>query len=323
MREAFPLMLVALLALAGPSLALAALGYPAVGLLAGLLALGAAIVTFSAGWRVGIAAALFSGILVLLSVTAAGITSLAVITMAAIAIVFGSLARFGLQQSFTMYPIAMGFVVTEKPTDGSTAALVAFASIVVVSSLIIVGFVSFTTRRDPQLGHRPKVKLSYRRTYTYVALLTLATVVASSIALVNNWGHTGGWLIMTVFIVIQPYVQDSWRKSVQRAAGTFGGFLLALVLYWMVGQSVALTVFGVIFALLAIWAIVKKLPYWLYAMWLTPGVVILESVGRPLQQTADSRLAATLLGIVISLVVMAIAYPIYRWSAHRQGLDHY
>ena len=128
---------------------------------------------------------------------------------------------------------------------------------------------------------------------------------------------------MTPFIVISPYVQDGWRKAINRAIGTVGGFAIASALAFVLGSGPALSVMGVAFAALTAVALVKQWHYAIYALCLTPAIVILESIGRPVEQTADNRLLATILGVGISLAVMAVAVPTYRRTAKEAGIDHY
>jgi len=43
----------------------------------------------------------------------------------------------------------------------------------------------------------------------YASMLAVATAISTVIALLGGWGHTGGWLIMTPIIVIQPMLHDA------------------------------------------------------------------------------------------------------------------
>jgi hypothetical protein len=101
------------------------------------------------------------------------------------------------------------------------------------------------------------------------------------------------------------------------------GFAIAAALAWLVDSPLVLTIAGFAFATVAIYAMVKKWHYALYATFLTPAIVLLESGGRSVTELADKRLEATLLAVGLSLVAMALAIPIYRAQARKLGLDKY
>ena len=47
-------------------------------------------------------------------------------------------------------------------------------------------------------------------------------------------------------------------------------------------------------------------PYWLYATVLTPAIVLLESVGSTVDEVAEERLGATLIGVADTVVVKMV-----------------
>ena len=165
--------------------------------------------------------------------------------------------------------------------------------------------------------------MSRSRATAFATLLTVTTVATTSIAVGWHWGHAGGWMVMTPFIVIEPYLQSGWHKSLGRAAGTVGGFAIAIGLSTVLGTSPLLAVAGVGFAAMAIIADVRHLDYGLYALFLTPAVVVLEGWGGNVEQTAVLRLEATLIGVGLALVAMAIARPMYRREARAHSLTNY
>jgi uncharacterized membrane protein YccC len=147
----------------------------------------------------------------------------------------------------------------------------------------------------------------------------MASIATTTIAFDTQWGHPGGWLIMTPFIVLRPYVRDGWRKALDRGLGTIGGFAIAMVLAWLFGSGPLLTAFGFAFAILSAYAWAAKWSYAAYGLVLTPAVVIIESIGRPVETTADNRLEATLIAIAIVFVVIAAEVVLDRFARHREG----
>jgi hypothetical protein len=68
---------------------------------------------------------------------------------------------------------------------------------------------------------------------------------------------------------------------------------------------------------------VRQWDYVVYAAFLTLAIVILEGVGASVEVTAEYRLEATAGGVVLSLVAMALALPLYRRAARKYQLEEY
>jgi hypothetical protein len=290
----------------------------------GLYSLGALAIVFisyARGVRAGLVSSLIVGAAAALAMSASAIPALGVAVMALAALGQGITARHGLQRITIMVPITMAFVVSEPPTSGPLSTPVAFGLVLAAFGCLIALAGGLVDRGTPHAEQRTSMSTS--RAAAYGTLLAVTTVATTTIALTNGWGHAGGWLIMTPFIVIQPYVQDGWRKALARAGGTMVGFAIAAALAWLVDSPLVLTIAGFACATVAIYAMVKKWHYALYATFLTPAIVLLESGGRSVTELADKRLEATLLAVGLSLVAMALAIPIYRAQARKLGLDKY
>lgn len=315
------LVAVAIFALALPSAVLVPLGATTAAGLFGLGGLGVVLASALGGWRLAMITGALLGVLGGGGVAAAGQQLPGVLVMVSAAIGVGLSAHFSVQQGTINSAITVAFIVAEAPrqapVEGGVAFGVALGAYAVAVALLIrlLGL----AREAPPVTPGP----SWTRTWGFTISLVIATIATTALALASNLGHTGGWLIMTPFIVMLPYVQDSWRKALSRGAGTVGGFALAMLASSLVGPGLALSVVGVFFAALTAYALVKKWPYATYALVLTPAIVIIESSGRSVEQTAQQRLVATLLGIAIALAVMAVAFPLDRFFARRAGVTHY
>ena len=139
----------------------------------------------------------------------------------------------------------------------------------------------------------------------------------------SGLGHAGAWLLMTYFVVIQPYLQDGWRKALERAIGTVFGFVIAMGLGLVIEVEWLLLALGVGGLVLGIWVRIKNAPYWAYTAALTVGIVLAEGASNSVVSTGEQRLWATVVGTGASLAAMAVLVPIYRRSAQRVGIDHY
>jgi uncharacterized membrane protein YccC len=123
-------------------------------------------------------------------------------------------------------------------------------------------------------------------------------------------GHTGGWIILTIVVVFQPSLGDGFRKAVNRAAGTILGFVIAVLVGSFVTNVGLLYLVGAIFLMVAFILMMQGRPYWLYAAALTPAIVLLESSGSTVNEVADQRLGATLIGVTVTLLVMLALIPL-------------
>lgn len=298
-----------------PSLVLAPLGAPTAGSMIGLGGLGIAFITRATNRRVALLSAVALGVASLAAANADAHPIIGVLVLCVVAVGQGITARWGWNQAFIVLPITLAFVASESVLTPPVDSAIPFAAGMTGYALLVALAVSALSQRTAPASITPTV--SWERTIGYVALLVIATSITSIIALTGDWGHTGGWLIMTPFIVLEPYLGHGWRKALNRGVGTVVGLLIADGLAAVLGQGFQLTTLGYAFALGAIIASVKKWQYAIYATLLTPAVVILESVGRPVDQTGYERVVATIIGVGVALGAMALASPVYRMRARQ------
>lgn len=151
----------------------------------------------------------------------------------------------------------------------------------------------------------------------YALILSLTTVITTAIAVVWQWGHAGGWLIMTPLIVLQPYLHDALAKSIRRALGTTVGFAIAFSLAIFVPERWAIYAIALGFAIAAIVAMERRWDYSIYAVFLTVTIVLWEGSSTSITHTDLARLVATLAGIGLALCIMVAALPFYRRANRR------
>lgn len=316
-------LLISVVAFVMPFLVLSNMGYTNIAPVVSLVSFGILITAILLGLRIAIGASVVTGVLATLTSVASSATVIAIIAMVLIAIGFGITARYGWNRALATLPIALSFVVAESPAQGSWLSSLVMGVAMILSGIAISILVVLIRHISKKPALPAPAELSWTRTWAFVLLLAVATVMTSSIAILNDWGHTGGWLIMTPFIVMQPYVQDGWRKSLDRGAGTLAGFLVAMAVGTYIANTTVLYLISFAFMVGAVYTMVSHRSYALYAFFLTPTIVIIEGIGRSVTQTAENRLVATALGVAIALAAMAIAAPVYRSSARAKHLDRY
>jgi uncharacterized membrane protein YccC len=125
-----------------------------------------------------------------------------------------------------------------------------------------------------------------------------------------NLGQTGAWIILTILVVFQPYFGSGLKKAGSRAFGTVVGLCIAVVIGVFVPTGPILYVFGSRFGMIILLFLFQNRPYWMYAMALTPTVVLLNSANTTVGIVAAERLKGTFVGIALTLLVMLALLPI-------------
>ena len=92
----------------------------------------------------------------------------------------------------------------------------------------------------------------------------------------------------------------------------FSGFVIALVIGLIAFPTSLVYVLAVGFLVLAVITRTQKKPYWEFAAFLTPAVVLLQGVKDSITSTAQERLFATLIGGGAALAVMGCEALILR-----------
>jgi uncharacterized membrane protein YccC len=146
--------------------------------------------------------------------------------------------------------------------------------------------------------------------------LRVATAATAAQALATALHLTKAhWVTVTVIIVLQPSSGASFRKGLQRVAGTVLGGLVAALLSAVAPSPVWLAV--ILFPLSA--AAVSLLPinYGLFAILITPCFVLMSEAVAGDWHLTRVRMLNTLLGGAIALVSAALLWP--SWERQRRG----
>ena len=288
--------------------------------LAGMTAMAAVAGVLSAlvvGPRMAVAAAVGLGVAATAAVAVTDQPWLAALLMATAAGAVGLSSRVNAQRVLATAPITLAFLLADPPRDAAGEPVGALVvGVAMLGSALWAALVVSVVMRT---HHRPATQvLSWYRAGAYAAVLAVAVGGASWVLVDLQLGHGGAWFVMTLLIVLQPYLKDSWEKTLQRASGTLIGFVIALVLYAILDIPAVLYVMASILMLLALVAlVVKQRPYWQFVALLTPAVVLLEGGSGSVVDTAVQRLGFTLLGVAVAVAIELAAVPILRSVARR------
>ena len=104
------------------------------------------------------------------------------------------------------------------------------------------------------------------------------------------------WLLLTMIVVSRPDVHGTYRHTLERVVGTIAGVLVAGVIGLGLGDAPVRSLLAL--ALLVVAFAFMQVPgrYWMYVLFLTPGIVLIESPPEATAALAADRLVYTLVG---------------------------
>jgi hypothetical protein len=273
------------------------------------------IIGLFAGARVGFAAAVVTPAFIGISLLLHDMPIVGALYMAAIAVAtgFAALRGWHLMLSFAG-PLASFALIGDLDVRLTTGTVAADASL--TSGLVTVGFVLVAGLWTASLGQflvrvlpvKPPKTFPLHTAGYYAAalglLIGIATYVAMSRLDADSW-----WLILTFFVVVQPYYVDSASRVAARVAGTLGGALVAVVIVAVFKDMPAvITALALVLTVAAAWANMK-LPYWAFVTFLTPAVVLQTAGGSgAIVDSIVERALYTLVGAAVAAVVLTIGH---------------
>jgi hypothetical protein len=309
---------VALMIIAGftPAIVMGLAGWTAgvnVAILAGLAVFIACM--GGTGWRTGAVVSVPFALLSGLADWVAPNPWLAAAVLAFAAFLRGYAAKVGMHDALIMTVIALGFIAASPVPSGTSIPSPLFVALVTLVAALWATLVMFLLRH--RLRVRVHTGLDPVRVLPFSLVLGFLVGVATWFVVDLNLGHTGGWIILTILVVFQPTRGAGFTKAAHRAAGTIFGFLIAVFVGSLISSEGFLYLIGTAFLMVAFILMLQGRPYWLYATALTPAIVLLESAGSTVDQVAEERLDATLIGITVTLVVMLALAPFAKYFAER------
>lgn len=143
--------------------------------------------------------------------------------------------------------------------------------------------------------------------------LALAGMVGVATFIDMQWLHSPAswWIILTLFVVVQPYYAASGRRAVARVIGTLTGAVLALLVVEVLHDyPLAITIIALLITLIAPLLNMKG-PYWVYVSFLTPAVVLQTAGGTgAIVAGTGERALYTVIGAVAAIIVLSIGHSL-------------
>lgn len=286
-----------------------------------LAAVSCLIASASVNWRLGFALAPPLAIAAALATAFNGNPWLAAALMAVATFARGLTAAKGMSNALVMAPIALAFITAEPTTVRvSLPAWLAIGLAVLGAGLYASVFPYLLRKRLPKPTLTP---VSPSRARGFAVVSGAVVGIATWVVVHYDLGHGGAWLLLTLLVVLQPFVKDAFKKTAHRVLGTTVGFVIAFAIASVITWPAALYAIGVTATIGAVAMMLLHRPYWRYASFLTVAIVLLEGASSSVLDLDVVRLWATIAGSAIALAVTAIAAPIAKRRTLAAGGTHY
>lgn len=245
------------------------------------------------------------------------------ILMAVVALIIGLSARRGSTSPILWVGSILGFLIVRPPKLGDTGwqffdglnPILATAILLFIGGLWVRLIITALPHKIPNSTEAaPRTTLEM---VPYALALTISTGLSTYFILLYAPGSFGGWLILTIFVVLQAQPGLTITKFRDRVLGNVGGGIIAFVLILVLQslnqqRTVMQLVLAIVFFGISMFYLVPG-PYWKYVLFSTPGVILLDSNVVSDQLSIDIwRVGSTLIGALLALGVGAVV----RWGTH-------
>ncbi len=313
--------IVTTLVLLAPCAVVACLGWKAVIPVVTLAAMTGLLSAATGGWRLSLGLAIPFGVSVMVAVHWGNQAWVAAVLLFMLAGTRGLLSVKGWSSASTMLPLSLGFLIAQPPDVQTLAHSVPLTGVVAILGVLWgTGISRLFTKNAPAPKFTPE---PLRLSVFYGLILGLLTGAAAWCVVHFQLGHAGGWIILTIVIVMQPYLSDTLTKGFNRAVGTILGFGIAMVIGALTANVPVLYAIAEIAFMLALYAMLSGKKYWHFVTWLTVGIVLLQGASTSVERTAEYRLAATVVAGAAVFAVLGLLYPFVSAWAKRNNVTHF
>jgi uncharacterized membrane protein YccC len=120
----------------------------------------------------------------------------------------------------------------------------------------------------------------------------------------------GYWATMATLLILQPSIAGTWPRSIERAAGSIVGGLLAAAIGFAVHSQIGISL--IVFPLICATMALRPVSYSLFVLFLTPTFVLVADFATPGASElifALIRLGNNVLGCLIALLATFVLWP--------------
>ena len=239
--------------------------------------------------------------------------------LAAVGAATGWVSRYGLATAgvFVAVQVALAtiaqptatFLLVPSPTTVQNALEVAAYVLVGGMWVVVVG-----TLLLYDVPHQRPDPLSASDARTYAAILAVLAGSLGWIALTWLPASNSWWVLLTLFVVLQPTTEATRDRALQRTLGTIAGAAGASALALFIDSPSITAPLGAVLALATI-AATFSAPYWLYTTALTMTIILTTFT----PQTVDDGGWERILYTVVGALVTASASTVAHWLLARPG----
>ena len=194
------------------------------------------------------------------------------------------------------------FLLVRSPTTLRNAVEV--AAYVLVAGMWVVAVGTLLLHDIP---HRAAGPVPARVAREYGAVLAMLAGGLGLVALTWLPGSNSWWVLLTLFVVLQPTTKATLDRAVQRILGTVTGAAAASLLALSIQSPRATAPLGALLALLTL-ASTFSAPYWLYTTALTMTIIITTFSPQGVEDGGWERILYTVIGALGTAAVSMAAH---------------
>ena len=152
--------------------------------------------------------------------------------------------------------------------------------------------------------------IPFRHALRLAVAATLALFISLRFELVHGY-----WLMMTVVLILQPYLGMTWQITVKRIVfSSFGGILAAILSRFI---HTPLEIAFIVFPLSIATMMFRTVDYGLFVMFLTPQFVLISSLADPLNGELSLAWARAFDSILGGIITVGASF--FLWPSHQSS----
>lgn len=315
--------LAALLVIASPFAILAAFWWPSAIKVASLAALLAVTAYISSSRDVAAKIVIVFALVAALGVAVSTSVILSTLVIAACAGLSAYTSRWGLASAALMVPVLVPYLIHEPPLplpngDTGGAYYLSIAVVAAVAGLWAVAVLAFALRHR-SVSPVPLSKVAVPDAILGAVLVALVCGAIAFVALTWFAASMWVWLLLTILLLTKPTQGLNLIQTRDRAIGTVAGAAVAGLIAASRVPGLVMGALALILVVAALTVMLSGKPYWLYASFLTPAVVLMDASATDGVELAFQRAVYTLVGAVVAVALAFVINLVVHWRRRLAG----
>ncbi len=263
----------------------------------------------SSGLRSGVYFAAIFAVASTIAVAVDSVPALAALLVAAMSALIGVFSTKGLAAPMVICAIFIPYVISAPPGRVAEQGLLSGTAIYLGATLLFLflggvwGAAVITRLIKKSATQSPADSASPGHALIFGSILAISTGVLTYVAMTWFSQALWMWLLLTIYVLTNPVGDLDAAKTRDRLTGTIVGVVAAALIVSVISNAVALYVLGILLMTIALTIMAEKRSYWIFASFLTPAVIIFDSVGKDQLEVAEERLVFTLVGMVVAVLI--------------------